>query len=250
MSPSIRAVVLAGGLGTRVRHLLPDLPKPLAPVAGRPFVDWLLEHLRQSAGATDFVFSTGHLAEKVREHFEQAAPAGLTVRCCAESRPLGTAGGFLHCVHSDPRPPPDLWIVANGDSLVFADFRPLLAAFIDPAVGASILAVRMADASRYGTVDRDAHGGLVGFREKTPGAGLINAGVYVFRHALTEEFSSRRPLSFEQDVFPALLSRHRIAVVETRAPFLDIGTEASFRAAEAFIRANLYRFAAPDYSSP
>lgn len=250
MSLQTRAVILAGGFGTRVRHLLPDLPKPLAPVAGRPFVDWVVAHIQQSGGITDFAFSTGHLAEKVAAHFEKTPPPGLTVRCCAETQALGTGGGFLNCALSDPRPAPDLWLVANGDSLVFAELRPLLDVFKNPSVAAAILAIRMVDASRYGKIVRSAEGTLVGFREKTPGSGLINAGIYVLRHALLAEFPPQRPLSLEADVFPALLRRHRIAVVESNAPFLDIGTDASFRAADGFLRANLHRFHAAVVSSP
>ncbi|RME71472.1 MAG: nucleotidyltransferase [Verrucomicrobia bacterium] len=241
MAATIRGIVLAGGFGTRIRHLLPDVPKPMAPVAGRPFLEWVLMHLSRSAGIDTFLLSTGHLADRIEHHFSAHPLPGLEVQCCPETTPLGTGGGIVHCVHGDTRPPPDFWLVANGDSIVLADLQPLLAAAAAPGHAGALLALRMEDASRFGTVERAPDGTLAGFREKQPGAGLINAGVYLLRHHLIEHFPARRPLSLEHDVFPRLKTDHRIAVVECDAPFIDIGTEASFRHADTFLRENIHR---------
>ncbi len=106
-------------------------------------------------------------------------------------------------------------------------------------IGGAMLAVRMADASRYGTVSCDAGQVLTGFNEKKPGAGAINAGVYLFAAEVVERFPAKTPLSFETEVFPALINGGvRIKVCEMEAPFLDIGTPASLAQAEAFIQQN------------
>ncbi|HEX3731257.1 MAG TPA: nucleotidyltransferase family protein [Opitutaceae bacterium] len=222
-------VLLAGGFGTRLRSVLPDVPKPMAPVAGRPFVEWIVRFFARH-GARDFVLSTGHLAGQIERHFAAQPVPGVTVSCRAETIPLGTAGGFLHCAEG-----PGPWLVANGDSLVFADPHPLLRRLGRDAADAAILGLRVDDASRYGTLEADAAGRLTAFREKRPGAGAINSGVYAFTAAALRDLPAQRPLSFEFDVFPALAAQGRVAAETVAAPFLDIGTPASLAEADRFI---------------
>lgn len=228
------AVILAGGLGTRIRHLLPDLPKPMAPVNGRPFLEWVVRYLAQ-AGIRRIVISTGHKAEVVARYFDAQPVGGLTVSCVAEPKPLGTAGGFLNAIAGIGNPPA-LWLVLNGDSLALANLEPLFAPLADATVAGVILGVSMADASRYGTVVCDSEGWLAGFQEKRPGAGTINAGVYLLRASVMAEFPKHLPLSFEQEVFPALAAgRKRLKVCVTQAPFLDIGTPETLSQSAEFL---------------
>jgi D-glycero-alpha-D-manno-heptose 1-phosphate guanylyltransferase len=224
-------VILAGGFGTRVRSLLPGLPKPMAPAAGRPFIEWVVRFFARRGGV-EFVISTGYLAERIEEHFAAQPVPGVRVRCRAETAPLGTAGGFLNCVSAVPGA--TRWLVANGDSLVLAEPR-LLADAIDAGAAAAVLGIEVEDASRYGTLERDSTGRLLAFREKRPGRGLVNSGVYAFAFRALTGLPDRRPLSFELDVFPSLAGRRRVAVVPAEGAFLDIGTPASLAEAERFI---------------
>ena len=89
----VAAVILAGGLGTRIKHLLPNLPKPMAPVAGRPFLEWVGRYLVKQ-GIQQIVISTGYLSEVVERHFENRPIPGVNIRCVAEPEPLGTGGEF------------------------------------------------------------------------------------------------------------------------------------------------------------
>ncbi len=248
----IRVVILAGGFGTRVQHLLPDLPKPMANVCGRPFIDWVVRYF-QRYGLNDFVISTGFRGEVIERYFEQHAPEGARIRCCRETTPLGTAGGFLHCTlpHADEPAAnaDDIWIVTNGDSLVLADPRPLVR-LVDEGYEAGLLGLRMADAARYGTLEVNASEELTAFLEKRPGAGVINVGVYAFRDSCVRSFPAQRPLSFELNVFPDLSHREVVAVESVEAPFLDIGTPETLRAAEAFISAHLDSFKPQPLSTP
>jgi D-glycero-alpha-D-manno-heptose 1-phosphate guanylyltransferase len=231
------AVILAGGFGTRIQHLLQHLPKPMAPVNGRPFVEWAVRYLAKQ-GIRRVVLATGHLAETVEHHFESRPVRGVRVRCVAETTPLGTAGGFRNAAVGSGESA-QAWLVLNGDSLALASLEPMFQALADEGVEGALLGVPMPDASRYGTIERNASGDLIGFNEKRPGAGVINAGVYLFRESLVRLFPSRAPLSFEQDVFPALAARGvRLKVCVTQAPFLDIGTPESLPLAEAFVREN------------
>jgi D-glycero-alpha-D-manno-heptose 1-phosphate guanylyltransferase len=231
--PSVRAVLLAGGFGTRIQHLLPDRPKPMAPVAGRPFLEWIIRFLLK-AGVHDFTLSTGYRGEVIAGHFAEVRLPGANIQCVPETTPLGTAGGFLHCAAATSEPP-ELWLVANGDSLALAPMAEFIGLMDDPSIDAAVLGVKMADAGRYGTLTIAPDGRLAGFAEKQPGAGVINAGVYLFRQRLLSRFPSNRPLSFETDVFPTLLALARVQAVARVAPFLDIGTPASLAEAEAFV---------------
>jgi D-glycero-alpha-D-manno-heptose 1-phosphate guanylyltransferase len=132
--------------------------------------------------------------------------------------------------------------VANGDSLVFANPLPLLDALRLVNTDAALLGLQIADAGRFGTLEINAQSRLTAFREKRPGAGTINAGVYAFNGAALLRQPPQRPLSFEIDVFPALASSGRVAVVSTEAPFLDIGTPETLAEAERFIAQNHARF--------
>jgi len=229
------AVVLAGGFGTRIKHLLGDLPKPMVPVAGRPFVEWVVRYLARQK-IRQVILSTGYQAEMIERHFQPQPVKNVHVRCVPETEPLGTAGGFLNAVRAAGTAP-EAWLGLNGDSLALASLEPLFGSLADPGIAGAILGVPMADASRYGTISGNECGDLVCFNEKKPGAGNINAGVYLFRPLVLEQFPGSTRSSFETDVFPGLIERKtRIKVCVTEAPFLDIGTPESLPQAEAFVR--------------
>jgi D-glycero-alpha-D-manno-heptose 1-phosphate guanylyltransferase len=235
------AVILAGGLGTRVQHLLPGLPKPMAPVAGRPFLEWVVRYLAKQ-GVRRTIISTGYLTGVVEKHFQSQPVRGVEVQCVAETEPLGTGGGFLYAVKQGGETAP-LWLVLNGDSLVFSNLALAAAPFSDANVSGIIVGRSLPDASRYGTLAIGKSGELLRFEEKRPGAGVINSGVYLLRHSLLKEFPAQSPLSFERDVFPTLIGRgFHLQTVVTDAPFLDIGTPESLPQAEGFIRDNLREF--------
>ena len=231
------AVALAGGFGTRIRHVLPDLPKPMAPVCGRPFVEWVVRYLARQ-GVTRVVISTGYLAEKIEGHFARTGINGVTVRCYPETTPLGTAGGFLNAAGLSGDAP-GAWLVLNGDSLILSGFEGMIAALGEGRAAGAIMGRRVEDASRYGTLEFGGDGGLTRFAEKRPGSGVINAGVYLLRGELLERIGGERPLNFEQDVFPDLIKGGaNLQVVEAEGEFLDIGTEESLKEAEGFILQN------------
>jgi len=236
-------VLLAGGQGTRLRALSAGIPKPMIPVAGRPFVEWMLDYFA-SQGADHAVLSIGHLAEVVEHHF--AGRPGI--ECVRETRPLGTGGALRFAAGQAPVSDP--FFAANADSLAIAELGGLRRALEDAATDGALLAVTTPDASRFGTLDVGAGGWLRGFHEKRPGAGLINAGVYLFRRRLLAHFPPGAPLSLEQDVFPALLAAgQRLRVIPAAADFLDIGTPESFALAEKFIRRHFPAAAAPQATS-
>ncbi|HXE41677.1 MAG TPA: nucleotidyltransferase family protein, partial [Candidatus Baltobacteraceae bacterium] len=227
----------AGGFGTRIKHLLGDLPKPMAPVNGKPFIEWIVRYL-SAQGIRNVILSTGYMAETIEKHFQSQPVKNARVTCIPETHPLGTAGGFLNAI-GPAKENPQAWLVFNGDSLAPAPLKELSQSLDDPKISGAILGVRVPDASRFGTILQNERGELAGFNEKKPGAGVINAGIYLFRTSAIESFPDKIPLSFETDVFPALIAEGvRLKVCVTDAPFLDIGTPESLPQAEDFIRRN------------
>ena len=236
----ITALILAGGFGTRVKDLLGALPKPMAPVKGRPFVEWIVRWLK-AQDVREVIISTGYRAEVVENHFESTPVPEMNVCCIAEPEPLGTGGGLAFAAAECGATPP-AWLVLNGDSLIFANVATIAEA-LGKADGVMVTRT-VPDTSRYGSVRADESGRITAFEEKHPGSGEINAGVYLLRPEVLADFPEARPLSLEQDVFPSLLGQsggviaHRI-----EAAFLDIGTPETLPKAEAFVRENQAEFA-------
>lgn len=229
--------VLAGGMGTRIRHLLPNLPKPLAPVFGQPFLEWILRFISKQR-LTNVVLSTGYLAEKIEHFLKNADSKCLNLQCVKESLPLGTAGGVVNAIDGC-KYEFETVLVLNGDSLVLTDLAPMFDCLDDNSVDAALLGVRVVDATRYGTLDVSNDNFLLGFKEKQPGFGLINAGVYLFRRQVLDFLPRGEAISFELNVFPRLLEENiRIKVIEVEAPFIDIGTKETLVEADAFIEKN------------
>lgn len=236
------AIILVGGKGTRTRHLYPDLPKPLIPACGKPFLHWVTRWVA-AQGETHVIYSAGHLAEKIAAWVEkeQAADPTIVRELVAEKEPLGTGGAAVLCAAKGGA---ELYLVANGDSLVVTSLGPAytrLAA--DTALDGVILGVELEDATRYGCVDMDGDGILRGFREKRSEHGLVNGGIYLLKRCLFEEYEAGRALSIEYDCFPTWLKRgRRIGVLPVKAPFLDIGTPESLIQADAFIASHMKNF--------
>jgi D-glycero-alpha-D-manno-heptose 1-phosphate guanylyltransferase len=237
----VEAVVLAGGFGTRVAHLLSGVPKPMVPVAGRPFLEWVVRYLVRQ-GIPKVILSTGYLGEVVEAHFQKQPVHSVHTRCIAETTPLGTAGGFLNAarVSADA---PAAWLVLNGDSLVFAHLAIVAKELSHPEVAGVVVGCSVPDASRYGTLAVGPAGELEGFTEKRRGSGVINAGIYLLRDSLVRDLRGIPPLSFERDIFPQLIKRGvSLKVVAVDAPFLDIGTPESLQQAQSFVEQNRAQF--------
>jgi mannose-1-phosphate guanylyltransferase len=222
-------------LGTRLKPVLRDRPKILAPVAGRPFIDHLLQWL-ESQRVRRIVFSLGHQSARVVEHLSSRNHAPLDIRTVVEPEPLGTAGGLALArplLDSDPA------IVINGDSLVDVDLAALVAAHRAASAEASIVAARVADGRRFGKLVIRPDGRIEAFREKTPQdprrAGWINAGVYAFSATALDRVRALGGGSLERDFFAACPPGSLLAF-RTTGRFLDIGTPDALADAEAWFR--------------
>jgi D-glycero-alpha-D-manno-heptose 1-phosphate guanylyltransferase len=218
------AVLLAGGLGTRLRSVVADRPKVLAPVAGRPFLAWLLDQV-SAAGIRRAVVCTGYLAEQVEAAFgDRHGDVALTYS--REAEPLGTGGALRHALaHLGPGP----CVVLNGDSCCATPLAALWQHHAIRGARATLLATLVPDAARFGRLEADATGNVTGFVEKDGrrGPAWINAGVAVVARGVIERIPAGRPVSLEREVWPALVGRGLLALRRV-APFVDIGTPEDF----------------------
>lgn len=232
-APPISVVILAGGRGTRLKGMFPDLPKPLIPVAGQPFLFWLTRFLA-AQGLARFIYATGYQADKIAAWAGNGSMPGLIRQCRQEHQPLGTGGALLHCLDLCAE-----WVlVANGDGLVMDGVAALLALRDRPSLAGGLLAVSVPDTARYGSLVLDDEDRVLGFREKVPGAGWINGGLYLFRRNLLEAHRREGFVSLETDLFPQFLraGADLRAIRLPAVPFIDIGTPETVAQAEAFVR--------------
>lgn len=226
----IKAVLLVGGLGTRLRPVLPGTPKPLASVGRRPFLELLVGQLRQH-GIRQLVFCTGYLAEEIEKQFGDGSRWDVTIEYSKETTALGTAGAIKlaepllrDCSN---------FLVMNGDSFMQMDLKLLRAFHRERGGIASMAVARMKNDKRYGTVQFGAGGRVTGFTEKGAGApsGFINAGVYVFEQRIFQHIPPG-PASLERDVFPNVLG-YGVFAAEQHGMFIDIGTPEDYARAQA-----------------
>ena len=225
------AMVLAGGLGTRLAGVLSDRPKALAPVDGEPFVLRVLDQLA-AAGCRRAILCTGHLGEQL-EHELGDEHEGVELVFSREPLPLGTAGALRHAL---PFLRDHGAVVVNADSYCDLDLRAFVAWARANAALPALVAVGVADAARYGAVRCGDDGRVLAFAEKSAqGPGRINAGVY-WLPARVLALLEPGPRSLERQVLPELLAAG-LRAFPTDAPFLDIGLPESWAAASAFFAA-------------
>jgi NDP-sugar pyrophosphorylase family protein len=228
-------LVLAGGLGSRLEPTLGDIPKVLAPVEGRAFLDYVLDFLARQ-GVRKVVLSLGHLADKVLIHIA-AAKLPLRVETVVEKRPLGTAGAIAFArtaLSSDPV------LVLNGDTWLDIDLTAMLGTHREPPVPlATIACVLVDDTRRYGRIDVASDGSIHRFVEKEDTSvteGLVNGGAYLLSAKLLDSMAANAGPSLERDVLAKLPSGALRAHILKRANFIDIGTPESYAHAGALIR--------------
>lgn len=236
-----QAAILAGGLGTRLGALTASTPKPVLPVAGRPFLAWLIRELSRY-GVEEVLLLCGHLSQRLRDEvaaFNADLPRPLTIRFSEEPAPAGTGGALLHAAPLLD----DRFLLCNGDSIFACNLAELLAdaARDAPEVQGRIVTRRVPDASRAGLVET-AGDQITRFHERPPEGvteGTINAGIYVFDRRILAEL---RPVcSLERDILPAMAARGVLRATEGQGYFIDIGVPADYARAQTELPAALRR---------
>jgi D-glycero-alpha-D-manno-heptose 1-phosphate guanylyltransferase len=228
----MEAIVLAGGMGTRLKSVVSEIPKPMAPVGDKPFLAFLLEWLSDSGVAT-VVLSVGYKWEVIRDHFG-VRNRGMSLKYAVEDKPLGTGGAVALALRETTE---RSVLVVNGDTAFPVDLAELLRTHAESGAGATLALKEMTDFDRYGTIDLSDSGSVNAFREKSPCAkGLINGGIYAMDRAFLEGRGLPERFSLEQEVFEKEAGKGALRGVVFGAPFLDIGIPEDYAKAADFLR--------------
>lgn len=225
------AIVLAGGFGTRLAHVVPDVCKPMAPVAGRPFLRFIMDQLA-AACFERVVVADGYRREQI-EGFFGGSYRGMSVAYSPEDEPLFTGGAVKRALEKCDG---DWVFVLNGDTWLDVGFSAMEADALNATDDASaVIAVkRMRDFERYGTVDVGADGSLAAFHEKRPcEEGLINAGVYLLRRDALDGMPEK--FSLEGDYFERVVGSGALHAVECAGGFIDIGVPEDYELAQTML---------------
>lgn len=232
MRTNLRCLILAGGLGTRLAPIISDLPKPMAQVAGRPFLAYLL-HQVQAAGCTDVVLSIGHKGHLIEDYFGDGNHDGLQLRYSREPQPLGTGGALAL---ARPLLGTTTCLVLNGDSYCPLDLHALLAHHQARGACATIAATQVPDPAPYGQLVLGGDDTIIHFREKgeSKAAGYVNAGIYLLEQSVFDLIPPTVPCSLERAIFPLLAGQGLYAFRQT-TPFIDIGTPTTWQLAQTIL---------------
>lgn len=230
------AAILAGGLGTRLRSAYAAGPKSMAPVGGKPFLDYLLRWL-SSEGVEEVILCVGYKRSHIQRYVGAGRKWGLRVKYSIEKELLGTGGALRQAIRlvSCKR-----MVVVNGDTFVDVSLGDLLRFHESRNAAATVTAVEVTDSHRYGSLRLDEEQRIMAFLEKTKCTDgeksgtrkqFINGGVYVFEEDLLRSIHSNRQVSLEREVFPLLVTKKNVYGFATDAFFLDIGLPEDLRRA-------------------
>ncbi len=220
----MKAVILVGGEGTRLRPLTCNIHKAMVPVLNKPFLEHMIHYLR-GYGVDDIIPTLCHLPEHIKDYFADGSKFGVKLSYVIEESPLGTAGAVKNAKsYLD-----DLFFVFNGDILTDIDLRAMLSFHRGRKAKATIALTPVEDPTFYGVVETDLQGKVKRFVEKPSReevtTNLINAGIYILDQEILQDIPTNTPFMFERHLFPALLAKGvPIYGFPSRAYWIDIGT--------------------------
>lgn len=224
----MRAIILAGGFGTRLQSVLGQVPKPMAPIADKPFLAHLLHYLKKQ-GMTEIVLSLHYLREQFAAYFGQEY-LGMKIHYAIEEEPLGTGGAMAFALAQLPNDEPVF--VLNGDTFVKLNYRAMYAAHIDKHARLTFALREVLDCSRYGRVITDQEK-ITAFAEKGQGGrGLINAGVYLLSPNLFHGYQVPKKFSFETEFINVYFTSLRPSYYLANDYFIDIGIPEDYARAQ------------------
>ncbi|MDH3256234.1 MAG: nucleotidyltransferase family protein [Nitrospinota bacterium] len=228
---AIDVVILCGGMGTRLQHVLKDKPKPMADFQNRPFLELLIDYVAKF-GFKRFVLCSGHKGDFIKEYFD-IKEDGKSYVISQEAFPLGTAGAIknaLPAIHSD------VFLAMNGDSICPIDLNSLLSFHGSKNALASVVLAHLEDTSNYGSVSLGENDAIMSFDEKqdSPNSGWANAGIYIFNKKVLDHIPAGKKMSLEQEVFPSLTGKGLYGFTST-SQLLDIGTPERLEQARKYL---------------
>ena len=225
----MEAIILAGGLGTRLQPVISQIPKPMAPVSGKPFLQHILQWL-DGNHISRVILSVGHKWEVIH-HFFGNHFQGIDLVYSVEDSPLGTGGAIALAMEKLTN---DSFFIINGDTFFNSGLDELIVFHRDGTFDLSILLKPMKDFDRYGTVEVNKQNRITAFNEKAPRKeGLINGGIYLANRSISAHFPPVRVFSFEKDFLEAKCSELSFGGLISDHYFVDIGIPSDYQKAQA-----------------
>ncbi|TDT52027.1 sugar phosphate nucleotidyltransferase [Fonticella tunisiensis] len=244
----MKALFLAGGMGTRLRPLTNKLPKPMVPIMGKPLLERNMVNLKD-CGISEMVLSTCYKPQYIERYFGDGDRHGLKIHYVCEDIPLGTGGAIKNTESFYD----DTFLIFNSDILSNINFKELIQYHKSKSADVTIAITQVNNPSMYGVIEYDENGYAISFKEKPQPheitSNYINAGVYVFEPEVLKEIPSGRVVSVEREVFPLLLQKgYKIAVYKSGSYWMDIGTPEKYLQAHRDIFSGKCKISDIDFS--
>jgi len=231
----IDVIILAGGLGTRLKGAVPDLPKVLSPVCGRPFLDYVLDALEESNLVKSVILAVGHMADQILKRYTARDEYNFNILFSREKTLLGTGGAIKKALRHATT---DNVMALNGDSYVDVRLGDILAFHGEKQAFITVIVKKIKSPGRYGLVAFDDRYAVTSFDEKKqkPGEGYINTGVYLFKRDIFDRVEEEKVISLEKELMPLFVHSGGVYAFATHGKFIDIGIPETYLAAEQFFQ--------------
>jgi D-glycero-alpha-D-manno-heptose 1-phosphate guanylyltransferase len=222
-------IILAGGLGTRLKDEINDIPKAMAPINGKPFLEYLLNYINQ-AGFQRVIISTGYLSKSIENYFKDKYRS-IEIEYVVEKEPLGTGGAIKLALKKVNTP---YFIVLNGDTLFRINLQDFFQTHVENLSNMTVALRKVEDASRFGQVELDEYGIIKAFKEKTvhPQPGLINGGIYMIKTKFLKKQELPEKFSFEKDWMEKYIVSEEFVGRVFDDYFIDIGIPEDYKRAQ------------------
>jgi len=215
-----QVVIMAGGKGTRLRPLTYDIPKPMVPVKGKPFLEYQVELLKKY-GFSEFLFCTGYLSKYIEDYFQHGVGRDIHIQYSVEPEPLGTGGALKW---AEPKLE-DEFILLNGDTLLYVDYRDLVNRFAQDQAQGYCVVYSNEDQIAPNNIRLDQDNWIVEYDKTNPeNMQYVDAGGQVFKKNILDYISPGKVVSLEQEIFPTLIQNHQFKAYITHERYYDMGT--------------------------
>jgi len=230
----IDSIIMVGGLGTRLREVVPDLPKPMVSINGKPFLDIILSLLNKCGSIERVILAVGYMADKIIERYEKSSEYSFEILFSVEEKFLGTGGAIKNALKYTET---NNVLVLNGDSFVEVDLYDFLKKHLQTNADMTIVLKELKNTNRYGSVKIDEDNKITCFEEKKTGLskGLINAGVYMIKKTLFDSIKEQTVISLEKELLPVFIKKDVFGYIG-KGKFIDIGIPETYRMADKYLR--------------
>jgi mannose-1-phosphate guanylyltransferase len=245
----MKALFLAGGMGTRLQPLTDNLPKPMVPILNKPLLERTIFNLKK-CGISEMVISTCYHPEYIEEYFGNGSKFDLNINYIVEENPMGTGGAIKMAEKYFE----ESFLVFNSDILSDIDLSKMIDFHKSKKALATIAVTEVQDPSMYGVIEYDSNGYAITFKEKPKAeettSKSINAGIYIFEPEIFDEIASDRAVSIERETFPYLLDHNlKISIYKSGSYWMDIGTIQKYRQAHWDIMSGKCKLVDCDFNS-